>query len=53
MESKSLIQKAHELYNVNNIGKSAGEKVAAAYKTPEKVATNQQISLADRAARIN
>ena len=47
VESKSLIQKAHELYNIKN-----NEKKTAAYRTPDKN-NNQQISLADRAARLN
>lgn len=54
VESKSLIQKAHELYK-NNHGsnRQSGElKKGIAYRTPDK-SSHQQLSLADRAARIN
>ena len=43
VESKSLIQKAHELYNVQN-SQRASEK---------PLLPSQPLSLADRAARIN
>ena len=51
VESKSLIQKAHDLYNVR--GRHQSEKklpsAQSVDSTPEKI----QISLADRAARLN
>ena len=44
VESKGLIQKAHELYNNSHQKSGAG-----GYRTPEKP---QGLSLADRAARL-
>lgn len=46
VESKSLIQKAHELYNNGHQNQKNG---AGGYRTPEKP---QGLSLADRAARL-
>ena len=50
-ESKSLIQKAHELYNHKNVASSEQnlQRLSSKNTTPDKPI----ISLADRAARIN
>lgn len=48
VESKSLIQKAHELYN-NGLGDN--NRAKGIYRTPDK--PGNQLSLADRAARLN